>query len=241
MCLVPGEVCIRMHTHRLVCAHGRRPGVCVRRNVPRNVLRLVDAWVESGCVAVTITELCECGDLLSQLRARCDAQRPFEEVHLQDMIVQVWEHTGVTATWSKRTSVQPWMRNFVCEVCAACSQAAASPDAATDTVHTAAMTTQHCRLVPASVRHLLVPACIWPLPIPVSIGHLKVTGSIRHLMPWIQHPGTSTLPAPRVLNPESWFQIHQAPDALAPSSRFQHPSSTSRPGSRILVPDPSGT
>lgn len=55
----------------------------------RNAIGFVAAWVESGCVAVTITELCECGDLMSQLHSRIKSARMFDEVHLQDMLVQV--------------------------------------------------------------------------------------------------------------------------------------------------------
>ncbi|KAG1654791.1 hypothetical protein FOA52_005726 [Chlamydomonas sp. UWO 241] len=55
----------------------------------RNVLRYVEAWVESGCAAVIITELCECGDLQTQMRTRLPEQRHFNEAHLQDMLVQL--------------------------------------------------------------------------------------------------------------------------------------------------------
>ena len=34
----------------------------------RNVLEFVEAWVEAGCIACMVVELCESGDLMSQVR-----------------------------------------------------------------------------------------------------------------------------------------------------------------------------
>lgn len=55
----------------------------------RNVLRYKEAWVESGCVSCMVVEMCECGDLLTQLRSRLPTAQHFHEAHLQDMLVQV--------------------------------------------------------------------------------------------------------------------------------------------------------
>lgn len=55
----------------------------------RNILTYLDAWVESGCISCLAVELCECGDLMTQLRARAGQQQHFHEVHLQDMLVQL--------------------------------------------------------------------------------------------------------------------------------------------------------
>jgi NIMA (never in mitosis gene a)-related kinase len=59
----------------------------------RNVLKFVDAWVEAGCVSCMVVELCESGDLLSQLKLRVPHQMYFHEAHLHQMLVQVslWE------------------------------------------------------------------------------------------------------------------------------------------------------
>ncbi|GAX73617.1 hypothetical protein CEUSTIGMA_g1068.t1 [Chlamydomonas eustigma] len=55
----------------------------------RNVLKFVDAWVEAGCVSCMVVELCESGDLLSQLKLRVPNQLYFHETHLHQMLVQL--------------------------------------------------------------------------------------------------------------------------------------------------------
>lgn len=55
----------------------------------RNVLSYKDAWVESGCVICLVVELCESGDLLTQLKLRLNNTLFFSEAHLQEMLVQV--------------------------------------------------------------------------------------------------------------------------------------------------------
>eukprot|EP00197_Chlamydomonas_leiostraca_P007982 CAMPEP_0202864508 /NCGR_PEP_ID=MMETSP1391-20130828/4721_1 /ASSEMBLY_ACC=CAM_ASM_000867 /TAXON_ID=1034604 /ORGANISM="Chlamydomonas leiostraca, Strain SAG 11-49" /LENGTH=739 /DNA_ID=CAMNT_0049544255 /DNA_START=99 /DNA_END=2318 /DNA_ORIENTATION=- len=55
----------------------------------RNVLAFREAWVESGCVVCIVVELCESGDLATQLKLRVNNQQMFLEEHLHEMAVQL--------------------------------------------------------------------------------------------------------------------------------------------------------
>mmetsp|Transcript_37144 Transcript_37144/g.82632 ORF Transcript_37144/g.82632 Transcript_37144/m.82632 type:complete len:632 (+) Transcript_37144:231-2126(+) len=55
----------------------------------RNILRYKESWVEAGCVVCMVVELCESGDLFTQLQLRSNAQLFFKELHLKEMLVQL--------------------------------------------------------------------------------------------------------------------------------------------------------
>ncbi|GFR46043.1 hypothetical protein Agub_g7512 [Astrephomene gubernaculifera] len=55
----------------------------------RNVLEYKGCWIEGGCNLCLLVELCESGDLFTQLRLRHPGNMHFSEEHLQEMAVQL--------------------------------------------------------------------------------------------------------------------------------------------------------
>ena len=57
----------------------------------RNILSFIEAWVDSGCIACMVVELCASGDLMSQIRHRAGHEPVlhFREKQLQEMLVQL--------------------------------------------------------------------------------------------------------------------------------------------------------
>lgn len=58
----------------------------------RNVLAFREAWVESGCVVCIVVELCESGDLATQLKLRVNSQQLFLEVGVRMGIALCMEY-----------------------------------------------------------------------------------------------------------------------------------------------------
>ncbi|KAG2454506.1 hypothetical protein HYH02_000353 [Chlamydomonas schloesseri] len=55
----------------------------------RNVLDFKGCWVEGGCNLCLLVELCESGDLFTQIKLRAQSGVHFSEEHLQEMAVQL--------------------------------------------------------------------------------------------------------------------------------------------------------